>query len=127
MFIFSQSFNTNQSYWCCHEVNHKECVFFLVQPICCLTYGSVNCFGLKARLSLDTQHKSLIEVAHQLNAKANLLDSAQLDHIEGRLTALAQKMDSVNEKSAATPEDAERNQKVCSSYAAHQPSHGTIK
>jgi dynactin-2 len=70
-------------------------------------------------LSLDTQHKSLVEVAQQLNAKANLLDSAQLDHIEGRLTALSQKMDSINEKTAATTEDAERNQKVYSSSAAH--------
>lgn len=69
-----------------------------------------------ARLSLDTQHKSLVEVAQQLNAKANLLDSAQLDHIEGRLTALSQKMDSINEKTAATPEDAERNQKVNELY-----------
>jgi len=63
-------------------------------------------------LSLDTQHKSLVEVAQELNAKANLLDSAQLDHIEGRLTALAQKMDSINEKTAATHEDIERNHKV---------------
>jgi molybdopterin-biosynthesis enzyme MoeA-like protein len=70
-------------------------------------------------LSLDTQHKSLAEVAQQLNAKANLLDSAQLDHIEGRLAALSQKMDSMNEKTASTPEDAERNQKVCITGAAH--------
>ena len=63
-------------------------------------------------MSLDTQHKSLVEVAQELNAKANLLDSAQLDHIEGRLTALAQKMDSINEKTAAMPEDIERNHKV---------------
>lgn len=70
-------------------------------------------------MSLDTQHKSLVEVAQQLNAKANLLDSAQLDHIEGRLTALSQKVDSINEKTASAPEDAERNQKVCSNVAAH--------
>jgi len=69
-----------------------------------------------ARLSLDTQHKSLVEVAQELNAKANLLDSAQLDHIEGRLTALAQKMDSINEKTAATPEDLERNHKMNELY-----------
>jgi dynactin-2 len=69
-----------------------------------------------ARLSLDTQHKSLVEVAQELNAKANVLDSAQLDHIEGRLTALAQKMDSINEKTAATPEDIERNHKVNELY-----------
>ncbi|PSN43744.1 Dynactin subunit 2, partial [Blattella germanica] len=69
-----------------------------------------------ARLSLDTQHKSLLEIAQLLSAKASLLDSAQLDHIEGRLTALAQKMDTIHEKSATTPEDAERNQKVNELY-----------
>lgn len=69
-----------------------------------------------ARLPLDTQHKSLVEVAQQLSAKSSLLDSAQLDHIEGRLTALAQKMDSINEKAAATPEDAERNRKINELY-----------
>jgi hypothetical protein len=58
-------------------------------------------------------------VAQQLNAKANLLDSSQLDHIEGRLTALAQKMDSINEKIAATPEDTERNHKVYRNSGAH--------
>jgi dynactin-2 len=68
--------------------------------------------GSQARLSLDTQHKGLVEIAQQLSAKASLLDSAQLDHIEGRITALTQKMDSINEKSAATPEEAERNHKV---------------
>ena len=62
---------------------------------------------------MDTQHKSLLEIAQLLSAKASLLDSAQLDHIEGRLTALAQKMDTIREKTAASPEDAERNQKVC--------------
>ena len=69
-------------------------------------------------MSLDTQHKSLVEVAQQLNAKANVLDSAQLDHIEGRLTALAQKMDSINEKTAAAPEDIEMNHKVCRNSGA---------
>ena len=65
------------------------------------------------------QHKSLVEVARELNAKANLLDSAQLDHIEGRLTALAQKIDNINEKTAATPEDIERNHKVCRNSGTH--------
>ncbi|KAJ9588244.1 hypothetical protein L9F63_018408, partial [Diploptera punctata] len=69
-----------------------------------------------ARLSLDTQHKCLLEIAQLLSAKASLLDSAQLDHIEGRLTALAQKMDTIREKSAASPEDAERNQKINELY-----------
>jgi len=68
-----------------------------------------------ARLSLDTQHKRLVEVAQELNAKADLLDTAQLDHIEGRLTALMQKMDSINEKTAHTPEAIERNHRLWTS------------
>jgi len=70
-------------------------------------------------LSLDTQHKRLVEVAQELNAKADLLDTAQLDHIEGRLIALTQKMDSINEKTAHTPEAIERNHKVCRNSGAH--------
>jgi len=70
-------------------------------------------------LSPDTQHKRLVEGAQELNAKAYLLDTAQLDHIEGRLTALMQKMDSINEKTAHTLEDIERNHKVCRNSGAH--------
>lgn len=97
----------------------EQFVFVLVQPMPHITNASDTSCDSQARLSLDTQHKSLVEVAQLLSAKASLLDSAQLDHIEGRLTALAQKMDSINEKTAATPEDAERNQKVCSNSAGH--------
>lgn len=97
----------------------EQLLFVLTQPMPHMMNASDTSCDSQARLSLDTQHKSLVEVAQQLSAKANLLDSAQLDHIEGRLTALAQKMDSINEKTAATPEDAERNQKVRSKSAEH--------
>jgi hypothetical protein len=96
----------------------EQFVFVLIQPKPNKTNANDMSCDSQARLSLDTQHKSLTEVVQQLSAKASLLDSAQLDHIEGRLTALAQKMDSINQKTAATPEDAERNQKVCSSSSA---------
>nr|CAD7198311.1 unnamed protein product [Timema douglasi] len=63
------------------------------------------------RLSLDSQRRSLLEVAESLSARANLLDSAQLDHIEGRLIALTQNMDSLAEKTG-TCEDADKQRKV---------------
>ncbi|CAG2061808.1 unnamed protein product, partial [Timema podura] len=62
------------------------------------------------RLSLDSQRRSLLEVAESLSARANLLDSAQLDHIEGRLIALTQNMDSLAEKTG-TCEDADKQRK----------------
>nr|CAD7571723.1 unnamed protein product [Timema californicum] len=67
------------------------------------------------RLSLDSQRRSLLEVAESLSARANLLDSAQLDHIEGRLIALTQNMDSLAEKTG-TCEDADKQRKVVELY-----------
>lgn len=69
-----------------------------------------------ARLSTDTQQTTLYGAAQQLSAKASLLDSAQLDHIEGRLTALQQKMNAIAKQKAATPEDAEQDKKINELY-----------
>ena len=55
---------------------------------------------------------SLLEVAQYLSATASMLDSAQLDHIEGRLTALSQKMDSLSEKEQQVSYSSEDQQKV---------------
>lgn len=41
---------------------------------------------------------SLLETAEYLSATASLLDSSQLDHIEGRLGALAQKLEGISKK-----------------------------
>lgn len=62
-----------------------------------------------ARLS-GGEGVSLLETAQRLSAKSALLDSAQLDHIEGRLTALGQKMDAVREREDEG--DAEKDQMV---------------
>lgn len=51
-----------------------------------------------SRLSAAFNNGPLLEVAEHLKATATLLNSAQLDHIEGRVTALSQKMDSISEK-----------------------------
>lgn len=69
-----------------------------------------------ARLATDTQQSTLYGAAQQLSAKASLLDSAQLDHIEGRLTALQQKMNAVAKQKAATSEDAEQDKKINELY-----------
>nr|CAD7463252.1 unnamed protein product [Timema tahoe] len=61
------------------------------------------------------KRRSLLEVAESLSARANLLDSAQLDHIEGRLIALTQNMDSLAEKTG-TCEDADKQRKVVELY-----------
>lgn len=62
---------------------------------------------------------SLLEVAQYLSATASMLDSAQLDHIEGRLTALSQKMDSLSEKERQTSYSSEDQQKVQSRKFMH--------
>ncbi|GLH05964.1 Dynactin subunit 2 [Gryllus bimaculatus] len=59
---------------------------------------------------------SLLEAVQLLSAKVSLLDTAHLDHVEGRLIALAQKMDSIADKNSSTVEDAERDQKVIELY-----------
>ena len=47
-----------------------------------------------------------------LSARAALLDPGQRDHIEGRLMALSQKMDSIATKSKEAQIDPEKEKKV---------------
>lgn len=54
----------------------------------------------------------MYEVAEQLSATASLLDSSQLDHIEGRLGALAQKLESISEKKKEVQKDDEKDEIV---------------
>lgn len=53
-----------------------------------------------------------METAQHLSATASLLDSAQLDHIEGRLSALSQKLDAIAEKKKALQQDEEKDKMV---------------
>lgn len=55
-------------------------------------------------LCMDTSGKSLVEVAALLNAKLSLLEPAQLDHTEGRLHALNQKLNQIAEKKSVIQE-----------------------
>lgn len=55
---------------------------------------------------------SLLEAAEQLSATATLLDSAQLDHIEGRLSALLQKLEAITDKKKQLQRDEEKDKMV---------------
>lgn len=66
------------------------------------------------KLTNSTTKDSLLETVQYLSATASLLDSSQLDHIEGRLTALAQKLDSIAAKKKAVAIDEEKDKMVCS-------------
>ncbi|CAB3378752.1 Hypothetical predicted protein [Cloeon dipterum] len=69
-----------------------------------------------SRLSTDTNNMSLSAAVQFLSRKATLLDSAQLDHIEGRLTALSTKMNQLVEQSSASKEENEQDKKVSEMY-----------
>ncbi|XP_018320309.1 dynactin subunit 2 [Agrilus planipennis] len=68
------------------------------------------------RLSAATSKGTLLETAQYLSATASMLDSAQLDHIEGRLTALVQKLDMIAEKKAKISEDVEKDKMILELY-----------
>lgn len=65
-----------------------------------------------SRLSSVTSKGSLLEAAEHLSATATLLDSTQLDHIEGRLSALLQKLEAISEKKKQSEQDEEKNKMV---------------
>lgn len=62
-----------------------------------------------SRLTSANSKGSLLETAEHLSATASLLDSAQLDHIEGRLGALAQKLEGIAEKKQQIQQDEEKD------------------
>lgn len=64
------------------------------------------------RLASATSKDTLLETAQHLSATASLLDSSQLDHIEGRLSCLQQKLDAITEKKAELAHDEEKDKMV---------------
>nr|XP_015838591.1 PREDICTED: dynactin subunit 2 [Tribolium castaneum] len=64
------------------------------------------------RLASATNKGTLLETAQHLSATASLLDSAQLDHIEGRLSCLQQKLDAIAEKKKEIAQDEEKDKMV---------------
>jgi len=74
-------------------------------------------------LSMETNTKNVTSAVSVLSSKLCLLEPNHLDHIEGRLAALLQKLNTVSEKKTAL-EDAEKNNKIAELYdmvSANQP------
>ncbi|XP_058833288.1 dynactin subunit 2 [Topomyia yanbarensis] len=65
-----------------------------------------------SRLAGSTGAGNLIEAVQSISAKAALLQPQQLDLIEARLGNLVQKIEQIQEKSSATGQDANREQKI---------------
>ena len=81
--------------------------------------GIEKALGIKndgmSNLSLETSNKSIFETIDLLSARQALFEPNHLDHIEGRLAALQQKMNAVAEKKSAL-ENHEINGKVGELY-----------
>lgn len=65
-----------------------------------------------SRLKCPNTKGSLLETAEHLSATASLLDSSQLDHIEGRLGALAQKLEAIADKKKQIHQDEEKDKMI---------------
>ena len=63
-------------------------------------------------LSVETNTKNVTAAISVLNSRLGLLEPSHLEHVEGRLAALLQKLTSISEKKVAL-EDSEKNNKVC--------------
>ena len=62
-------------------------------------------------LSVETNTKNISSAISVINSRLGLLEPVHLDHVEGRLAALLQKLNTVNEKKANL-EDTEKNNKI---------------
>lgn len=68
-----------------------------------------------SELSMETNQKSVIGAMQVLNSRMNLLSPTHLDHVEGRLAALLQKMNTLADKKAVL-DDAEKQSKIAELY-----------
>ena len=66
-------------------------------------------------LSIETNTKNVTAAIGVLNSRLGLLEPNHLDHIEGRLAALLQKLNTISEKKVAL-EDTEKNNKIAELY-----------
>jgi len=66
-------------------------------------------------LSVETNTKNVTAAISVLNSRLALLEPSHLEHVEGRLAALLQKLNSISEKKVAL-EDSEKNNKVAELY-----------
>merc|ERR1712029_270608 len=68
-----------------------------------------------SELSMETNQKSVIGAMQVLNSRMNLLSPTHLDHVEGRLAALLQKMNTLADKKSVL-DDAEKQSKIAELY-----------
>jgi len=68
-----------------------------------------------SELSMETNQKTVTGAMQVLNSRLNLLSPSHLDHVEGRLAALLQKMNNVADKKAVL-DDAEKQSKISELY-----------
>jgi dynactin-2 len=73
------------------------------------SFDKVSC------MATETNQKSVVGSIEVLTSKLSLLDQSHLDHVEGRLAALAQKMNAISEKKSLV-EDAEKQNKIGELY-----------
>ena len=66
-------------------------------------------------LAIETNQKNVVGSIEVLTSKLALLEPSHLDHVEGRLAALIQKMNAVAERNAVI-EDAEKQNKIAELY-----------
>ncbi|CAB4061437.1 DCTN2 [Lepeophtheirus salmonis] len=66
-------------------------------------------------LSIETNQKSIVKAISTLSAKTHLLNSSNLNHVEGRLGALQQKLKEITEKNSAI-ENVEKMSKISELY-----------
>nr|CAH7758282.1 unnamed protein product [Callosobruchus chinensis] len=79
-----------------------------------------------SRLTASTKKGSLMEVAEHLSATASMLDSSQLDHIEGRLGALAQKLEGITEKKKQVQQDDEKDKMILELFDLIKKNEATL-
>ncbi|KAL1494229.1 hypothetical protein ABEB36_009855 [Hypothenemus hampei] len=80
-----------------------------------------------SRLTVATNKSTLLEAAQHLSATASLLDSSQLDHIEGRLSALAQKLEAIGLKKKELQQDEEKDKMIMELYEQVKNSENITK
>merc|ERR1711973_758348 len=68
-----------------------------------------------SELSMETNQKTVTGAMQVLNSRLNLQSPSHLDHVEGRLAALLQKMNNVADKKAVL-DDAEKQSKISELY-----------
>ncbi|KAK0087226.1 hypothetical protein PV325_001468 [Microctonus aethiopoides] len=68
------------------------------------------------KFTQNLKSQGVVEAVQQLSAKTALLDSTQIEAMEGRITTLSHKMDTLAQKKSSMPPDTERDLKISEMY-----------